>query len=219
MTNSANFTWSLTGPEGAAFTPARPFNASDGSSVSNASLENLFNLPAGAYTLTVEGVGASTGTYQFRLLNLAAAQALTVGTAVALASNPADETNMYQFTAAAGDEDSFQVQNRTGTPFGNLASGGSRWQGCLQHQFLKRVHYEPGRRRNLHAAGGRGAIADTQAGTYALTVNKVGNVPPPALTGTALTLSSVVSGNIVTATQQDHYLFTLACRRFWTSLP
>jgi RHS repeat-associated protein len=56
----------------------------------------LRNLPGpGTYTLAVSGVGAATGSYQFRLLNLASATPVTVGTAVAGTLTPGFETDLY----------------------------------------------------------------------------------------------------------------------------
>ena len=53
LTNNANLRWSLTGPGG---TPVsnRAFTGSDASGISG---NPVLSLPAGAYTLTVSGVG------------------------------------------------------------------------------------------------------------------------------------------------------------------
>ena len=71
LTNNANLRWSLSGPSG---TPVsnRTFTTSDGSGISG---NPVLSLPAGAYTLTVSGVGATTGAYSFRLLDLSQATA------------------------------------------------------------------------------------------------------------------------------------------------
>src|SRR5947207_8324215 len=65
-------------------------------------------------TLFRSGVGDATGAYQFRLLDLASATALTPGTPVNGTLDPATETDLYRFTAAAGDQFFFDVQTGLG---------------------------------------------------------------------------------------------------------
>src|SRR4029077_17283893 len=102
-TNSGNLQWSLTGPMGVFVNPATfntkfSFNASDGFSAGNP----VVALPAGDYTLTVSGSGQTAGAYAFRLADLAAAKPLTVRTPVHGPPSPANATDLYRFTAAAG---------------------------------------------------------------------------------------------------------------------
>ena len=63
----------------------------------------VLSLPAGAYTLTVAGSGQATGAYSFRLPDLAAGATVTPGTAVSGTLSPANSTDIYRFTASAGD--------------------------------------------------------------------------------------------------------------------
>ncbi|HEV3341679.1 MAG TPA: putative Ig domain-containing protein, partial [Pirellulales bacterium] len=202
LTNSANIQWSLSGPAGIAVSN-RPFNLSDGPFFTP-----MPALPAGAYTLTVSGVGPTTGAYAFRLSNLASAPALTVGTPVSGTLNPANSTNLYQFTANAGDQYTFL----SGTSFVNATwrlldpYGNVLFQLALDTSSAK---------LNLIATGTyslliEGNIALTGTLPYTFTAQFNGNIPPAPPTGTSLTLGSTVSGNLTTAGQQDRYIFTLA---------
>ncbi len=74
----------------------------------------VLNLIAGDYTLSVDGFGDFTGPYQFRLSDLAQATSLTPGTPQSGTLDPATETDLFQFTAAAGDQFFFDVQERSG---------------------------------------------------------------------------------------------------------
>ena len=55
-------------------------------------------------------LGDQTGAYSFRLWDLAQATPLTPGTPVSGTLSPANETDLYRFTAAAGDRFSFDVR-------------------------------------------------------------------------------------------------------------
>src|SRR5262249_59848073 len=95
----ARFPGPLAGPAGIAVN-ARSFTASDGFTFSGSP---VLSLPAGSYTLTVDATTDATGAYQFRLVDLASATPLTPGTPVNGTLDPAAETDLYRFTAAAGD--------------------------------------------------------------------------------------------------------------------
>src|SRR5262249_32365582 len=112
LTNNNRFAWMLTGPGGVVVSP-RLFTQSDAGDIST---NPVLSLAAGGYTLTVDGFGDATGPYQFRLHDLAAATPVTPGTPVSGTLDPANETDLYRFTAAAGDRFFFRVQDRTGAP-------------------------------------------------------------------------------------------------------
>ena len=61
-------------------------------------------LPAGAYRLGVRGVASATGDFAFRLLDLADAEVLTPGTAVAGGLNPGRRTDAYRFDVGTADQ-------------------------------------------------------------------------------------------------------------------
>lgn len=79
-----------------------------------------FDLSAGSYTLIIDGSGAATGNYAFRLLDLAAATAITPGIAVSGQLAPSDSTSAFQFSALAGDRFVFDVLSRS--------SGNTYWR-------------------------------------------------------------------------------------------
>src|SRR5205085_11857624 len=83
----------------------RNFNQSDSVDISDPQLR----LPAGSYTLTVDGVGDEVTPYSFRLLDLATATPITPGTPFSGTLNPANETDAVKFTANAGDQFYFDV--------------------------------------------------------------------------------------------------------------
>ena len=74
----------------------------------------MLNLPAGDYTLTVDGPGDTTGAYSFRLLDLAAGDGPDARHAGQRQPHPGQQTDLYRFTAAAGDRFFFDVQARGG---------------------------------------------------------------------------------------------------------
>src|SRR5262249_24886268 len=114
LTNDANLTWSLAGPAGTAVSN-RFFTQSDGRDVPFF-INPVLNLPAGDYPLTVQATGGFTGAYQFRLWDLRQASALTPGSVVGGSLAPANETDLYRFDAAAGQQFYFDVQARFGAP-------------------------------------------------------------------------------------------------------
>src|SRR5262249_1995922 len=113
QTNNFNLTWTLTGPAGTAVSN-RPFAGGifDG--------DPAVGVPAGDYALAIDLPGDQTGAYAFRLRDLSAATPLTPGTPVSGSLDPANETDLYQFTAAAGDRFFFDLQARSN-------GGSSRW--------------------------------------------------------------------------------------------
>jgi YD repeat-containing protein len=198
LTNDGNLLWTLTGPAGTAGTD-RSFAASDG--ISNPSLLGLWNLPAGNYTLTVHAglLSAATGSYQFRLLDLGAATALTPGTPVTATLNPANATDTYHFTAKAGDQFSFDAQASTGLaglswrltdPYGNDVFNTTFQTGSPFNETLAQA--------GSYTLLIEGDVANTGSGSYTFNVQLQGNTPPTPPTGTALTLGNTVSDSIGT---------------------
>jgi len=72
------------------------------------------DLSAGTYSVTVNAVADATGSYSFRLINADQATPIVAGTAVTGTLDPANQTNVYQFTANAGDRFYFGVNSVTG---------------------------------------------------------------------------------------------------------
>ena len=74
----------------------------------------VLNLIAGNYTLMVDGTVDHTGSYSFRLSDLASATPITPGTPVSGTLNPGNATNLYKFNANAGDLFYFDQQSLSG---------------------------------------------------------------------------------------------------------
>lgn len=105
--------WTITGPSGQVASSA--FNASEGTVRGSSS--PVVKLAAGSYTLAISASTDATGTYSFRLLNLAAATALTPGTPVTGTLSPASSTVAYSFAGTAGATYDFTETSYSG---GNL---------------------------------------------------------------------------------------------------
>ncbi|MFN0054155.1 MAG: putative Ig domain-containing protein [Planctomycetales bacterium] len=204
LSNSGS--WALTGPAGTV--------------VSNQSFASgnypVLNLIAGDYTLAVDGFSDATGSYRFRLSDLAQATSLTPGTPVSGTLNPVDEADLFQFTAAAGDQFFFDVQARSGAnsagwrladPYGNILFSKS-FNSTTSSDVATMTLTQSGNYTLLL----EGFVFDTGSGSYTFNVQPMGNSPPAPFTGSALTLGATTSGNIAVAGQQDRYLFTLAER-------
>ena len=170
----------------------------------------VLNLIAGDYTLSVDGFGDFTGPYQFRLSDLAQATSLTPGTPQSGTLDPATETDLFQFTAAAGDQFFFDVQERSGAsrarwrlvdPFGNI---------LFNTDFNADVNTLTLAQPGSYTLLLEGFIFDAGSGSYTFNVQPMGNVPQPPLTGVPLALGTTVSDSIAVAGEQDQYLFTLA---------
>ncbi|MBM3521553.1 MAG: hypothetical protein FJX57_01235, partial [Alphaproteobacteria bacterium] len=117
--------WSLIGPDGTITT--RAFRYSDGVDDGTPS---VFALRAGTYTIAVDGRGDNIGWYNFRLINLSAATPLALGAPTIAELNPASETALYKFAAAAGEVIFFDSIARNGDmywrimdPFGRQLHG------------------------------------------------------------------------------------------------
>ncbi|MCB1940940.1 MAG: hypothetical protein KDI53_02660, partial [Candidatus Accumulibacter sp.] len=115
LTDNNNIRWTLSGPRGTLVSD-RPLQNSDSQNGLS-----VFDLVAGEYTLRVDGVGDTTGDYGFRLVDLAGAQTLALGTTVNSQLTPANRTDAYQFSANADDRLYFDVTATSGgVPFWRL---------------------------------------------------------------------------------------------------
>src|SRR5678816_220253 len=199
LSNNGNLLWSLDGPTGNEVN-RRSFNGSDAQSINYPVLA----LPAGNYTLTVMGNGDTTADYQFRLLDLAAATPLTLGTPVSGPLNPGNSTLMYRFTINAAQKVYYNNQAWTGLnytqvrlldPFGHMVINGAFYSD--QGPFILN---QPGTYTLLV----EGSVGDTSNGNIAFTLVAVNDG------NQALTLGSLVSGTIQMSGQAQRYTFTLA---------
>jgi hypothetical protein len=99
LTDTASITWTLSGPRGVV-TGEREIRFSDGWEIGSAN--PLLALAPGDYVVTVDGSGAATGTYAFRLLDFAEAAPFTPGTPVSGQLNPGAESDLYRFEVPEG---------------------------------------------------------------------------------------------------------------------
>ncbi|MCC3595807.1 MULTISPECIES: putative Ig domain-containing protein [unclassified Microcoleus] len=100
-----NNTWNAANP-GAYWNPA------------NTDLPPTTLTESGTYRLIVDGSDSATGTYTFRLQDVAAATPLPVATPTPSRLEPGNETELYKFTGTAGQRLNFDAA----VPFGSSAS-------------------------------------------------------------------------------------------------
>ncbi len=201
LDNQSSLVWSLAGPRGLVVGDRR-FDQSDSQNGTS-----ILDLPPGDYTLTVDGVRDHTGEFRFRLLDLAAASALDLGTVVSGTLTPANQTDAYRFSAAAESVFYFDQLAAAGgatfwrlvDPFGQTLWGPSGFgsdAGLMTLPFAGEY--------TLLIEGRRDASADA---SYSF------RVQPVVDTTTALTLGSVVAGDIEATGQRDLHTFTLDSAR------
>ena len=77
-------------------------------------------LAAGTYTFSVAGVGAQTGEYSFALRDLADAETIAPGTAVAGSLATGRENDSYEITAEAGERISLDFEELSGATFSQV---------------------------------------------------------------------------------------------------
>jgi len=203
LTNSPNAVWSLDGPTGN-IVNQRPFTGSDG----NRGL-SLLNLPPGSYTITVTAYSDIMGPFSFRLLDLASASPFATDQAVSGTLNPAQSTDLYQFTATAGDRFTFHsLGSSSGNTFWRLVDPFG------QVLFSTYVNTDQGP-LTLNAPGHytilvEGDVTATAGTPYSFQLISQGNVPPTPFTGTPITLGQIIQGNSATNTATNSYTFTLS---------
>ncbi|HEY6226602.1 MAG TPA: CARDB domain-containing protein, partial [Verrucomicrobiae bacterium] len=213
LSNLSRLNWSLTGPTGTIIAN-RSFVSSDGQSIGDAT----FLLQPGSYTITIQDSDGSTDPYSFRVLKFSDAALLSTGVAVSGDLVPANSTDLYQFTASAGDVFVFDQISRTGIPnsywklydpYGNILfnQGFGSDVGTVANPIRLSA-------TGTYVLAIEGYIGDSNAsGSYSFNVIPQGNVAPTPFTGTALTLGQTVSGNH-TAGGTNSYIFTLGNSTF-----
>jgi hypothetical protein len=201
LTNNSAMLWNLAGPSGALVT-SRSFNSSD--AIDGFSTMTLM---AGDYTLTIDGNGDATGSYSFRLLDLASATPIALGAPVSGALNPAPETDLYRFDIVGGERLYFDITARSN-------DGSSRWR--LLDPFLNTVfetsftiNSDVGpltlTRPGTYTLLLEGRHFDTIAGNYTVVVVSVSDELNPV----PLSLNTTLTEAIDEAGEVDRYTFTL----------
>ncbi|MBN8490904.1 MAG: LEPR-XLL domain-containing protein, partial [Burkholderiales bacterium] len=199
LTSNGNMRWSLDGPRGNVVSD-RPLSQSDSADRGG---DVAYELPAGEYMLTVDGVGDTTGAYGFRLIDLNQAQEIQVGTQVSGELSPAAETDAFKFSGVAGQrffidrlDHSNDVYWRLIDPFGRTVSGPA-WMGSDLGELTLGVDGS-----YTLLVEGRASAGGTAAYRFSVTL-----VDDPATQ--AMAVGEVVAGSINTAGARQTYTFTL----------
>lgn len=208
LTNRSDIVWSLVGPRGSEITQ-RAFSASDASGLPS-SANPAFDLPPGAYTLLVDGVGAATGAFAFRLFDLAAATAVARDAAVEIALEPARSTALFSFDAERGERIGFadisgNPYARLIDPFGRVAMNYSRLA------TVGEIGLQATGRYTLLVEGFVWDEGASQA--HGFTIADAGFDEPPVLEGMAHVPGTSVSGTVAAGGEMDDYVFTLDTAR------
>ena len=199
LTADGNVTWSLYGPDG--LVASRSFTNTDGIRL-DGSNPGGFYVPAGNYQFVVTRNGNGTGDYQFNLLDLAAAPALTLGTPLSTALAPADSTLAYAITAADGQALHLSANAPNNTSLRLLDSAGrlvaytDTAAAGLDTPVLAAGRYTLLVEGDLYAG----------SGTQAVTV-RGDEVTTPAQ---ATSLGALVEATIATPGQRQVYTFSVA---------
>ena len=103
--------WSLLGPKGIEV-DGLSFSSSDGNNAN----DSVLRLEPGDYLLSVNALGDWTGHYEFRFSNLNSGRLIAPDTDVGGKLDPGNQTQLYQFLAAAGDQLRFKILGSTNSP-------------------------------------------------------------------------------------------------------
>ncbi|WP_216911979.1 Calx-beta domain-containing protein, partial [Synechococcus sp. CCAP 1479/13] len=155
----------------------------------------------GTYQLLVEGLVGnpnSTGSYDFQLIDAAAAPILTLDSVTTGTLTPGAKSEFYRFTAAAGQRFAFDAITGSGPNFRVFDAGNTQiFSGSINFDY---------------------EFTTPEAGTYLLQIEGNSNTATPVsysfqlvtptTTSTPLTLGSVVSGSITELGEQDIYTFS-----------
>ncbi|MEQ1845388.1 MAG: hypothetical protein ABL983_07400, partial [Nitrospira sp.] len=195
--------WALTGPRGTEVA-GRRFTDSDGPVfVQN----QILNLEAGDYTLWVyrePEYQTVDGTYAFKLIDVATATPIVPGAQVNGQLNPANGSQLYRLTAAAGNRFLFDQQSVTG-PFPYWRLIDPNGQVVFGPSFFgSDVEPSPLTTTGAYILAIEGHTGSTGTTDFSFTVQ------PVADDQAALTLNTNTTGSIRIQKEVDRYSFTLA---------
>ena len=202
LTDNSAIRWNLHGPTGTVVFN-RSFTATD--SFNNSAPVGEF--VAGEYQLEISASSGTPGAYAFRAVDLASAIPITPGTAFDGELDPANETDLYQFDAVAGDQFFFDVEAASdvnGTqyklidPFGGVVFISNR----LNDTDLQTVDFDG--TYTLLVEGGRTNI---DLDTYTFNVHRFNP------TSSALTIGTPVTGSLDVPGEVSIHTFSLADRQ------
>ncbi len=162
---------------------------------------NLFTLSeAGTYQLILESNANGswdTGSYNFQLLDVAAAPSAVFDTPINGSLSPGRETDLYRFTGTAGQRLVFDSQTTSTAGTWNLYGPTNQFIGGTNLSFDFEV--------TLPSDGVYALLLD---GASATDLPYSFNIVTPVTTTTALSLNTPVSGTITEPGEQDIYTFT-----------
>ncbi|MBF2067245.1 MAG: putative Ig domain-containing protein [Calothrix sp. C42_A2020_038] len=169
---------------------------------------------AGTYRVVIDGDGRSTGSYSFRLLDLASSTNLTLNTNISGVLSQASQAQLYRFTGTKGQNLYFDLFGEWNT------NNGTGW-----------ALYGPGNQLVASNFNRQSGSSDLEVklpsdGTYTLMIDGRTNVTTAesfqfrVTTPQALTLGSTVPGSINAVGKQDIYTFdgTAGTRLFFDGL-
>ncbi|NLX54539.1 MAG: hypothetical protein GXY58_05455, partial [Planctomycetaceae bacterium] len=191
--------WSLAGPSGKLVSNQR-LDRSDSSNGFS-----MLDLPPGVYNLSMTAGGSEVADYVFRLVDLSSASPLVLGASIVGALDPGMETDLYQFTAEAGERVYFQMESLGG------GTTNGRWRLVDPHGqvlFTQSLSSDVDTLQ-LEQAGTYTLLLEGQIGEpfprdYTFTVHSV------AYLSQDLTLDTDTLGTLSKPGEQDLYQFTLS---------
>ncbi|MDZ4851893.1 MAG: hypothetical protein SGI77_21600 [Pirellulaceae bacterium] len=191
--------WSLEGPSGVIVTNRNL----ESDSLYWSGIDPVLDLIAGNYQLTIDGSGDVTGPYSFRFSNLNSATPLTPGALVSGVIDPANEADIYRFTANVGER--FYFDTRTTLP------QNTAWRlispigtTLFSSQLGADVEPAPFTIAGQYALLIEGYFYETVTTNYSFVVQPAFDVAP-----TALTLGATTNGDISVPGENDRFSFTL----------
>ena len=202
LTNSSQLNWTLAGPLGtviAGATSAQRLGQPCGADAAQPG--------GGDYTLSVDASADSTA-LQLPPLDLPC-RAPSRWTPMSRHLVAANSTALYKFDASAGDAVLFDRK---------ALSGGSPYWRLVDPtgvQLFGPEFFNDRAAITLAMTGSytvffEGLVGDITATNYTFNLTLQGNTPPPALTGTEITLGNTVNGVISAVGEADDYVFTIA---------
>lgn len=198
LMNSGTMIWKLEGPRG--FVDNRSLD-------NNNQFQPVLDLVAGNYTLTVEDSGDATGGYSFRVRDLAAASLITPGSTVGGTFSPSFETDIYRFSANAGEQFFFDLLT-------NPNASSARWRlfdsygNSVFEQGLGDVDTIAMPNTGTYILIVAGSPSDTENPAYSMVVR------PVAVTASqTLSLNQTTSGQVSVPGESDAYTFSLSERK------
>ena len=202
LTDNADMRWSLSGPNGQ-IVANRAFSQSDAYDGSS-----FYTLAAGDYSLTVDPLGDLTGSFAFRLLDLADASVLVPGTPVSGGLNPGRSTDAYRFEVSTPDQRwFFDAIARSGAdaywrlldPWGATVFGPSAVNAPTSHDLETTLPFVGTYTLLIEGRSHWGGSSSS----YTLSVQPVNDG------ASAIALDSDVIGSIANAGQRQSYTFSL----------